>query len=235
MWLAGFDHVLIGVEDGLKGLSSGGVPPKFVIIDDGWQSVGPDAEENKKANKSEPLLRLTGVEENDKFKKKENPTMGTKSIVDVAKVKYGLKYVYVWHAIIGYSGGIQPGLLSALFEALLSVQQEAFFVSPGKLSLYRAALVEIVAGLFDFKRKSRSSVPTPDDRKQRKTSKWLAHQDNFVIPDEDEPPSIEAKTPTPKRHVFMARDLKRPTMSDKVVLLAMVGMGILETTTTKLQ
>ncbi|KAF9588652.1 hypothetical protein IFM89_014373 [Coptis chinensis] len=119
MWLAGFDHVLIafyqnvtqeGVEDGLKGLSSGGVPPKFVIIDDGWQSVGPDAEENKKANKSEPLLRLTGVEENDKFKKKENPTMGTKSIVNVAKVKYGLKYVYVWHAIIGYSGGIQPGL-----------------------------------------------------------------------------------------------------------------------------
>ncbi|KAF9620707.1 hypothetical protein IFM89_014007 [Coptis chinensis] len=36
--------------------------------------------------------------------------MGTKSIVDVAKVKYGLKYVYVWHAIIGYWGGIQPGL-----------------------------------------------------------------------------------------------------------------------------
>ncbi|KAF9622921.1 hypothetical protein IFM89_035154 [Coptis chinensis] len=53
---------------------------------------------------------LTGVEENDKFKKRENPTMGTKSIVDVAKVKYGLKYVYVWHAIIGYWGGIQPGL-----------------------------------------------------------------------------------------------------------------------------
>ncbi|KAF9615218.1 hypothetical protein IFM89_022480 [Coptis chinensis] len=99
-----------GVEDGLKSLSSGGVPPKFVIIDDGWQSVGPDTEENKKGNKSEPLLRLTGVEENDKFKRKENPTVGIKSIVDVAKVKYGLKYVYVWHAITGYWGGVQPGL-----------------------------------------------------------------------------------------------------------------------------
>ncbi|KAF9591714.1 hypothetical protein IFM89_006060, partial [Coptis chinensis] len=80
-----------GVEDGLKSLSSAGVLPKFVIIDDGWQSVGLDAEENKKGNKSELLLRLTGVEENDEFKK-ENPTMGIKSIVDVAK------------------GGVQPGL-----------------------------------------------------------------------------------------------------------------------------
>jgi raffinose synthase len=33
-----------GVEVGLQSLASGGSPPKFVIIDDGWQSVGGDPE-----------------------------------------------------------------------------------------------------------------------------------------------------------------------------------------------
>ena len=31
-----------GVEAGLRSLIAGGAPPKFVIIDDGWQSVGTD-------------------------------------------------------------------------------------------------------------------------------------------------------------------------------------------------
>nr|CAD1827719.1 unnamed protein product [Ananas comosus var. bracteatus] len=80
-----------------------GAPPKFVIIDDGWQSVATDHGE-----KTHPLPRLTGIKENTKFQNKEDPSAGIESIVRTAKELYGLKYVYVWHAITGYWGGIRP-------------------------------------------------------------------------------------------------------------------------------
>ncbi|XP_061991654.1 probable galactinol--sucrose galactosyltransferase 6 [Rosa rugosa] len=89
-----------GVEAGLKSLTAGGAPPKFVIIDDGWQSVAGDQD------KAGELQRLTGIKENSKFQHKDD---GIMTIVNIAKEKYGLKYVYVWHAITGYWGGVRPG------------------------------------------------------------------------------------------------------------------------------
>ncbi|KAJ7956736.1 Raffinose synthase family protein [Quillaja saponaria] len=100
-----------GVEAGLQSLAAGGTPPKFVIIDDGWQSVDGDPQENdQKEDTKQPLMRLTGIKENEKFQKKEEPTVGMKNIVNIAKEKHGLKYVYVWHAITGYWGGVRPGV-----------------------------------------------------------------------------------------------------------------------------
>ncbi|KAH6819154.1 Raffinose synthase family protein [Perilla frutescens var. frutescens] len=105
-----------GVEAGLQSLEAGSTPPKFVIIDDGWQSVGSDdhqqqQEEEKQKEIGQPqLLRLTGIKENEKFQKKEDPSVGIKNIVNIAKEKHGLKYVYVWHAITGYWGGVRPGV-----------------------------------------------------------------------------------------------------------------------------
>lgn len=107
-----------GVEAGLESLEAGGTPPKFVIIDDGWQSVGSDEhqkqqkqEQEKEQELGQPqLLRLTGIKENEKFQKKEDPSVGIKNIVNIAKEKHGLKYVYVWHAITGYWGGVRPGV-----------------------------------------------------------------------------------------------------------------------------
>ncbi|MCV2423673.1 hypothetical protein LNV47_24115, partial [Paucibacter sp. DJ4R-1] len=104
-----------GVEAGLASLSSGGTPPKFVIIDDGWQSVGVDQEKTASSTEQdnttkEQLPRLTGIKENQKFQKKDDPSLGIKNIVNIAKEKYGLKYVYVWHAITGYWGGVRPGM-----------------------------------------------------------------------------------------------------------------------------
>ncbi|KAF5742008.1 galactinol--sucrose galactosyltransferase 6 isoform X1 [Tripterygium wilfordii] len=102
-----------GVESGLDSLSAGGIPPKFVIIDDGWQSVSGDPREedtSNQENKPSPLLRLTGIKENSKFQKKDDPTVGIKNIVNIAKEKHGLLYVYVWHAITGYWGGVRPGV-----------------------------------------------------------------------------------------------------------------------------
>ncbi|KAF8733048.1 hypothetical protein HU200_015409 [Digitaria exilis] len=101
-----------GVEAGLRSLIAGGAPPKFVIIDDGWQSVGTDhTATGEPANGDEPprLSRLTGIKENIKFQNADDPPAGIKTVVRAAKEKYGLKYVYVWHAITGYWGGVRPG------------------------------------------------------------------------------------------------------------------------------
>ncbi|KAL6560903.1 putative galactinol--sucrose galactosyltransferase 6 [Orobanche hederae] len=97
-----------GVAAGLESLQGGSTPPKFVIIDDGWQLVGSDHLEKEIGQQQ--LLRLTGIKENSKFQKEEDPSVGIKNIVNVAKEKHGLKYVYVWHAITGYWGGVRPGV-----------------------------------------------------------------------------------------------------------------------------
>ncbi|ERN17987.1 hypothetical protein AMTR_s00046p00128780, partial [Amborella trichopoda] len=92
-----------GVAAGLESLSSGETPPKFLIIDDGWQSVGVDRPQEE----AKQLQRLTGIRANHKF---QNDVQGIEHIVQVAKKKHGLKYVYVWHAITGYWGGVKPGI-----------------------------------------------------------------------------------------------------------------------------
>ncbi|KAI3811709.1 hypothetical protein L1987_21438 [Smallanthus sonchifolius] len=100
-----------GVEEGLKSLSSGGTPPRFLIIDDGWQQIG---NENKDSNVvvqegAQFANRLTGIKENEKFqKKKDNHAPGLKHVVDEAKEQHDVKYVYVWHALAGYWGGVNP-------------------------------------------------------------------------------------------------------------------------------
>ncbi|CAI0417137.1 unnamed protein product [Linum tenue] len=100
-----------GVEAGLQSLAGGGTPPKFVIIDDGWQSVSGDPEkETSDSQQQQPLMRLTGIKENPKFQNQEDPAAGIKSIVNIAKQRHGLKFVYVWHAITGYWGGVRPGV-----------------------------------------------------------------------------------------------------------------------------
>ncbi|KAL6898001.1 hypothetical protein ACP4OV_006597 [Aristida adscensionis] len=101
-----------GVEAGLRSLVAGGAPPKFVIIDDGWQSVGTDkSTPGKPAGEAAqpPLPRLTGIRENSKFQNADDPAAGIKTVVRAAKEEYGLKYVYAWHAITGYWGGVRPG------------------------------------------------------------------------------------------------------------------------------
>ena len=39
-----------GVEAGVNSLTDGGIPPRFVIIDDGWQSVAPDPQFKKRVD-----------------------------------------------------------------------------------------------------------------------------------------------------------------------------------------
>lgn len=107
-----------GVKQGLESLEKGGTPPKFVIIDDGWQSVAmdPNAHVPEVVHSANFANRLTHIKENHKFQKdgkdgyrQEDPALGLRHIVTEAKKNHNLKYVYVWHALTGYWGGVKPG------------------------------------------------------------------------------------------------------------------------------
>ncbi|KAI5318434.1 hypothetical protein L3X38_038142 [Prunus dulcis] len=102
-----------GVEQGLKSLSKGGTPPRFLIVDDGWQQI-----ENKDKDTDAVVQegaqfasRLTGIKENEKFQKNghhSEQVSGLKHVVDEAKQHQNVKFVYVWHALAGYWGGVKP-------------------------------------------------------------------------------------------------------------------------------
>uniref|UniRef100_J3LYY4 galactinol--sucrose galactosyltransferase n=1 Tax=Oryza brachyantha TaxID=4533 RepID=J3LYY4_ORYBR len=95
-----------GIERGLKSLCEGGAPPKFLIIDDGWQDTINEFKEEDEALVEQTVFaeRLVDVMENDKFRGET-----CKNLEDhVKKIKenYGVKYVYIWHALHGYWGGV---------------------------------------------------------------------------------------------------------------------------------
>ncbi|XP_060964403.1 probable galactinol--sucrose galactosyltransferase 2 isoform X2 [Cannabis sativa] len=104
-----------GIREGLKSLSEGGTPAKFIIIDDGWQDVS-----NEFQKEGEPFVegsqfggRLLSINENNKFRRASNDAQSDapsdlKSFVSEIKNTYGLKYVFVWHALMGYWGGLVP-------------------------------------------------------------------------------------------------------------------------------
>ncbi|XP_027931803.1 probable galactinol--sucrose galactosyltransferase 2 [Vigna unguiculata] len=104
-----------GIRDGLKSLSEGGTPAKFLIIDDGWQDTV-----NEFQKDGEPFIegsqfggRLISIKENNKFRAIGNVAengapISLKDFVSEIKSTFGLKYVYVWHALLGYWGGLDP-------------------------------------------------------------------------------------------------------------------------------
>lgn len=111
-----------GVWEGVKGLVEGGCPPGMVLIDDGWQSIchddDPITEEGmtRTAAGEQMPCRLTSFEENYKFRDYESPKgtgKGMGAFVRDLKEEFGsVDYVYVWHALCGYWGGVRPGVKS---------------------------------------------------------------------------------------------------------------------------
>ncbi|GLU24063.1 hypothetical protein SLE2022_400290 [Rubroshorea leprosula] len=108
-----------GLKQGLESLAMGGTPPKFVIIDDGWQTVSmdPNGVPYRADNAANFADRLIDIRENYKFQKngKEgqrvvDPALGLAYVVNEIKENHSLKYVYMWHAITGYWGGVKPGI-----------------------------------------------------------------------------------------------------------------------------
>ncbi|KAK9154884.1 hypothetical protein Sjap_002364 [Stephania japonica] len=106
-----------GVDEGLTSLTEGGTPPRFLIIDDGWQQIGSEAKESKDCLVQEGAQfasRLVGIKENEKFQKNgknSDQVPGLKHVVDESKQHHNVKFVYVWHALAGYWGGVKPAAI----------------------------------------------------------------------------------------------------------------------------
>ncbi|CAL9164543.1 probable galactinol--sucrose galactosyltransferase 2 [Musa acuminata AAA Group] len=105
-----------GVDQGLRSLSAGGAPPRFLIIDDGWQQIGSEVRDQTAAVVQEGAQfasRLTGIKENAKFQRKQGEgerRSGLKLVVEEVKKRRDVKFVYVWHAMAGYWGGVKPAV-----------------------------------------------------------------------------------------------------------------------------
>nr|GEV90874.1 probable galactinol--sucrose galactosyltransferase 2 [Tanacetum cinerariifolium] len=111
-WDAFYSYVTAeGVEEGLKSLSEGGTHPRFLTIDDGWQQIGNGNKDSNVVGQEGAQFanRLTGIKENEKFQKqKDDHAPGLRHVIDEDKENHNVKYVYVWHALAGYWGGVNP-------------------------------------------------------------------------------------------------------------------------------
>lgn len=89
------------VFEGLKSLSDAGVAPKWLVLDDGWQSTS-----NVDAKNGEQWMdHLTSLVANKKFRN-EKGGVDLGETVKKAKAEHGIKYFLVWHAIAGYWAGV---------------------------------------------------------------------------------------------------------------------------------
>jgi raffinose synthase len=84
------------VREGLESFAAGGIRPRFLILDDGWQSVRQTGESEK---------RLTAFAANEKFPGDLAPT------VAMAKGEFGVETFLVWHAFHGYWSGVDAEAL----------------------------------------------------------------------------------------------------------------------------
>ncbi|KAF5449815.1 hypothetical protein F2P56_030225 [Juglans regia] len=90
-------------------------------------------------------------------------------------------------------------------------QEEGFFGSIGKLLVNTGvSVVEILGGIFPGFRKKPITYQYQSQQQQQKHSNAWPMQESFVIPDEDEPPSIDTRTPTPRKtYPFMSKDAEK--------------------------
>lgn len=106
------------IRHGIESFKEGGVIPKFLLIDDGWQSTNCSGEDE---NADWVGSGLTDFKANYKFGN------GFKNIVDTLKNDYGVKEVLVWHAILGYWSGVDihsPEMQNFRPEIMHSVHPE---------------------------------------------------------------------------------------------------------------
>ncbi|XP_022726549.1 uncharacterized protein LOC111282641 [Durio zibethinus] len=91
-------------------------------------------------------------------------------------------------------------------------QEEGFFGSLGKLFVNGGvSALEILGGVFPgFRKKPLSYQHQSQHHQQQKHSMPWPAQESFVIPDEDEPPSIDTQTPTPRKtYPFMSKNAEK--------------------------
>ncbi|KAK4798258.1 hypothetical protein SAY86_030584 [Trapa natans] len=116
-----------GIWEGVKGLVDGGCPPGLVLIDDGWQSISHDEDPITKEGMNHTVAgeqmpcRLLKFQENYKFRDYVSPPRSVRDaaggssgkgmgafIKDLKEEFKSVEFVYVWHALCGYWGGLRP-------------------------------------------------------------------------------------------------------------------------------
>ena len=114
------------VWEGVKDRAEGGGPTSVVLICYGWQSIslGDDpitAEEVNRTSAGKKIpCRLIKFQENYKFRDYESPgksgsgagpNKGMGAFIRDLKDNFkSVDYVYVWHALCGYWGGLRPDI-----------------------------------------------------------------------------------------------------------------------------
>ena len=79
------------VREGLASFQAAGVPPGYLILDDGWQEV---------VKRSTGETRLSSFAANGKF------PGGLGHTIRMAKEEFSITQFFVWHAMTGYWGGV---------------------------------------------------------------------------------------------------------------------------------
>ncbi len=79
------------VRAGLEQFARGGVEPRFLILDDGWQST---------------QLQPTGETRQTDFKPNQKFNGELRTTVSLAKNEFQVRVFLVWHTIVGYWGGL---------------------------------------------------------------------------------------------------------------------------------
>ncbi|CAJ2644507.1 unnamed protein product [Trifolium pratense] len=99
-----------GIKEGIQSLSSGGFTPKFIIIDDGWQETLNEFHKEGESiiEGTQFATRLIDINENVKFRSagSNNSCINLHDFVHSIKQNLSVKYVYMWHALAGYWGGV---------------------------------------------------------------------------------------------------------------------------------
>ncbi|CAM9742069.1 unnamed protein product, partial [Ectocarpus sp. 12 AP-2014] len=89
------------VFKGLTSLREAGIFPKWLVLDDGWQSTS-----NSDAPNGEQWMdHLTSIKANGKFRDEKEGTDLSRT-VKKAQEEFGIDYFLVWHAIAGYWAGV---------------------------------------------------------------------------------------------------------------------------------
>lgn len=107
---------------------------------------------------------------------------------------------------------VRPPLIPTEDEQ--KTQEEGFFGSLAQLFVNtESSAMEILRGIIPGLRKKPPSHQYQSlyqhPQQQKHSTAWPV-QDSFVIPDEDEPPSIDTRTPTPRKtYAFMSKDAEK--------------------------
>ncbi|KAL9254984.1 hypothetical protein AKJ16_DCAP16770 [Drosera capensis] len=108
---------------------------------------------------------------------------------------------------------VRPPLIPT--EEDMEKQEEGLFRSLGKLFANAGTCAaEILGSIVPGSKKGRATYKYQDQARQRypraHSGPWQPQQESFEIPKEEEPPSIETRTPTPRKtYAFMTKDAEK--------------------------